>query len=40
MEGVEREANFVDGRWEGVYNMGVLESEWNHGVDKSAVSKS
>lgn len=39
MEGVEREANFVDGRWEDVYNMGILESEWG-GVDKRAVDRS
>ena len=39
LEGVEREANFVDGRWEDVYNMGILESEWG-GVDKRAVDRS
>jgi RimJ/RimL family protein N-acetyltransferase len=28
MEGTQRKANWVDGKWEDIYTMGVLETEW------------
>jgi RimJ/RimL family protein N-acetyltransferase len=28
MEGTQRKENWVDGKWEDIYTMGVLETEW------------
>lgn len=37
MEGTLRKANWADGKWEDIYEMGLLEEEWaaKYGRDKA-----